>query len=161
MPRYELMYIIASSVSDDQIPATIDGILSVIKGDGGEIVKEEGLGKKKLAYPIGKTRNGFYDLVTFDLDGEKLNALSTKIQNYEAVIRHIIVNTEESTRRMNKDIAEQDKMNRNRAAHTKTVVEDGVPVPAFEIAKSDESAVNADTIDQQIEEALSEDLNKI
>jgi len=52
-------------------------------------------------------------------------------------------------------------MNRNRAAHTKTVVEDGVPVPAFEIAKSDESAVNADTIDQQIEEALSEDLNKI
>lgn len=155
MPRYELMYIISSSISDDQIPATIDGILHLIKADGGSVVREEGLGKKKLAYPIGKTRNGFYDLVTFDLDGVKLNDLSTKIQNFEGVIRHIIVNTEEATKRMAKDAIAQEKMNRNREQRAKEVA-DSAPV----LTPAEAEKASAD-IDERIEAALNEDLNKI
>jgi small subunit ribosomal protein S6 len=156
MPRYELMYIVASSVSDDQIPTVIDGVLNLIKGDGGTVVREEGLGKKKLAYPIEKTRNGFYDLVTFDIDGEKLNALSTKIQNSEGIIRHLIVNTEEATKRAAKDIASQEKMNRNREERAKTAEANKVVEPT-----TAEAVASSENIDQKIEDALNEDLDKI
>lgn len=156
MPRYELMYIVASSVSDDQIPTIIDGVLNLVKGDGGTVVREEGLGKKKLAYPIEKTRNGFYDLVTFDIDGEKLNALSTKIQNAEGVIRHLIVNIDEQNARAAKDAAAQEKMNQNReqrARQAETERAEAAPAQAEGDASS--------TIDQRIEDALHEDLQKI
>ncbi len=157
MPRYELMYIVASSVSDDQIPTIIDGVLNLVKGDGGTVVKEEGLGKKKLAYPIEKTRNGFYDLVTFDIDGEKLNALSTKIQNAEGVIRHLIVNIDEQNARAAKDAAAQEVMNQNREQRARqTESERAVTAPA-----AAEGAGATGDIDQQIEDALNEDLQKI
>jgi small subunit ribosomal protein S6 len=158
MPRYELMYIVASSVSDDQIPTIIDGVLNLVKGDGGTVISEEGLGKKKLAYPIEKTRNGFYDLVTFEIDGEKLNALSTKVQNAEGVIRHLIVNIDEQNARAAKDAAVQETMNKNReqrAAQTEGERAANAPAPGEGVAISDES------IDQRIEDALNEDLQKI
>ena len=160
MPRYELMYIVASSVSDDQIPTIIDGVLNLVKGDGGTVIREEGLGKKKLAYPIEKTRNGFYDLVTFEIDGEKLNALSTKIQNAEGVIRHLIIGTDEQTKRAGKDAAAQEKMNQNRESRARQTEVDRAENPAAPVA--DEAASeNSDNIDQKIEDALNEDMQKI
>src|ERR1700690_2698111 len=115
MPKYELMYIVASSVSDDQIPTLIDGVLNLIKGLGGEIIKEENLGKKKLAYPVKKTRNGFYDLITFEMEPSKLSELNNKILTTDGVIRHLIVNIEETLRRIEKDAIAQEKMNKNRS----------------------------------------------
>ncbi len=146
MPQYELMYIVASSVSDDQIPTVTDGVLKFISDLGGNVLKEEKLGKKKLAYPIKKTRNGFYDAVTFELPGEKVSELETKVRTTEGIIRHLIVNLEEALVRMQKDIVAQEKMNKNRSDR----------------AKETETAnpVTPENLDQKIEEALSEDLSK-
>src|SRR5690348_13084449 len=100
MPQYELMYIVASTVSDDQIPSVTEGILNYISSFGGKVVKEELMGKKKLAYPIAKTRNGFYAAVTFEMPSDKVNDLDTKIRTTEGIIRHLIVNMDEANRRM-------------------------------------------------------------
>ena len=149
MPRYELMYIVASSVSDDQIPTVTDGVLKMIDSLGGKVIKEEQMGKKKLAYPVKKTRNGFYSCVNFDLDSLKVNELDAKIRASDGIIRHLVVNMEEGMRRMEKDALTQEKMNRNRAARKDLKSE------TTEIAETPES------IDQRIEEALSEDLKNI
>ena len=157
MPKYELMYIVASSISDDQIPSVTDGILKLIADNGGTVLKEEKLGKKKLAYPIAKTRNGFYELVNFEFPAKELNALSTKVQNSEGVIRHIIVNIEEQLERAEKDLAAQEKMNRHRAEKAQ-----GRPIPADNgvMAKPVE-AITDENLDAKIEEALREDLKNV
>jgi small subunit ribosomal protein S6 len=145
MPQYELMYIVASSISDDEIPTVTDGVLKFITDLKGTIIKEEQLGKKKLAYPIDKTRNGFYAVVNFELESSQVSELDTKVRNHEGIIRHIIINMEESLRRIAKDAEAQEKMNKNRTERAKTA-------PAATEAPSDQ------VIDQKIEDALSEDL---
>ena len=119
MPQYELMYIVSSNVSDDQIPTVTDGVLKFITDLGGKVLKEEKLGKKKLAYPIAKTRNGFYDVVNFEMEPSKLAELDLKVRTADGVIRHLIVNLEEAIRRMAKDAEVQEKMNKNRADNAK------------------------------------------
>ncbi len=148
------MYIVASSIADDQIPTVTDGVLSFITGFGGTVIKEEQMGKKKLAYPIKKTRNGFYAAVTFEMDGTKVNELDTKVRTTEGIIRHLIVNLEDAMHRMAKDVVAQEKMNRSRALNAK---------PTDEVATATVAAspVTDENLDQKIEEALSEDLGKV
>lgn len=175
MPRYELMYILASSVSDDQIPQTTQGIEQFVKDNGGTDISHEELGKKKLAYPIKKTRNGHYGVVTFTANGESVNNLEAKLRTQKAtVIRHIIVNIDEHLERLEKDKEVQAKMNRNRppeaiAADKAKDAENAAPgisnaKPVRETKPARESkpktVVTEAVLDEEIEKALNEDITK-
>jgi small subunit ribosomal protein S6 len=152
MPKYELMYIVSSTISDDQIPTVTDGVLKYIVDFGGTVIKEELMGKKKLAYPIKKTRNGFYAGVTFELPGAKVNELDTKVKTTPGIIRHLIIGIDEALERMAKDAIAQEAMNKNRNERAKTAA------PA---EGSSEAPVTDENIDQKIEEALTEDLKNV
>src|SRR5438105_3563025 len=114
MPKYELMYILSSAVSDNDAPAIASELDKFITDNGGKIISTEMLGKKKLAYPIKKTRNGFYILTTFNFEGPKIGSLENKIRSQEAIIRFIVVNLEEQERRAAKDHEIQQKMKLSR-----------------------------------------------
>ena len=150
MPKYELMYIISSAISDDQIPSVTEGVLNLITSLGGKVIKEEQLGKKKLAYPIKKTRNGFYDLVQFEMEPGKLSELNNKILTTEGIIRHLTINIEEQLVRMAKDAAAQEVMNKNRSEKMRQAAESRP-------AKTD---ITDENLDEKIEQALTEDLSK-
>jgi small subunit ribosomal protein S6 len=111
MPQYELMYILASSVSDDQVPSVTEQVKTYVSDFGGQNLEELQLGKKKLAYPIKKTRNGFYGVVTFDLEGKSLAALDAKIRTQKnTIIRYLIVNLDEHVKRSEKDKVAQSSL---------------------------------------------------
>lgn len=166
MPKYELMYILASTVSDDQVPTVSEGIKKIVADFGGTNIVEEQLGKKKLAYPVKKTRNGFYVVLDFDIDGQKVNELDAKIRTQGAnIIRYILVNLEEHLARMEKDAVAQAKMNRNQAAGlaNKTAKELEAPVrktPEVTAAAKPSVDLNPEELDKKIEAALAEDLAK-
>lgn len=163
MPRYELMYILASSVSDDQVPATTDQVLQTVIDFGGKGAMQNLLGKKKLAYPIKKTRNGHYGVITFEMDANKINDLDAKIRTQDAtIIRHLVVNIDEHLARLDKDREVQAKMNRNRPAER--IAEDAAAAsgekPVQEKPKKVEKSVANVNLDEEIEKALTEDLTK-
>lgn len=108
------MYILSSAVSDNDVPTVTSELDKFIKDAGGNILSSEMLGKKKLAYPIAKTRNGFYVVQTLDLEGKKLQALDNKLRSMEPIIRYLVVNVEDMERRAVKDKAVQDKMRASR-----------------------------------------------
>ncbi len=177
MPRYELMYILASSVSDDQVPATAQTIEQYVTDNGGTEITHEQLGKKKLAYPIKKTRNGHYGTIVFTAEGKGVNSLDAKIRTQKAtIIRHIIVNIDEHLERLEKDKEAQAKMNRNRppeaiaADNSEQVVPEvkpaskpapkaAAPAPAPK-AEKPKTVVTEEVLDEEIEKALSEDITK-
>lgn len=168
MPRYELMYILASSVSDDQVPATAQTIEQYVTDNGGTEISHEQLGKKKLAYPIKKTRNGHYGTIVFTAEGKGVNSLDAKIRTQKAtIIRHIIVNIDEHLERLEKDKEAQAKMNRNRppeaiaADNSEQVVPEAKPAskPAPK-AEKPKTVVTEEVLDEEIEKALSEDITK-
>ena len=110
MPKYELMYIIGSETSDDQIPSVVEGVKKNIQADGGLIEKHEELGKKKLAYSINKTKIGYYAIDLFSAPSDRANAIEKKIRNNKTIIRHLMVNIEEDLVRAEKDKKAQAKM---------------------------------------------------
>ena len=160
MPRYELMYILASSVSDDQIPATTEQIESFVTALGATDISHTQLGKKKLAYPIKKTRNGHYGVIAFTMDSSKVGDLDAKIRTQgNTIIRYIIVNMDEHFERMEKDRVAQAAMNRNRPASQIPDEERSESAPAPRPA-APAKEVTAEEIDESIEKALSEDITK-
>jgi small subunit ribosomal protein S6 len=149
MPKYELMYILASSVSDTDVPTVTNQVLQFIQDFGGQNVVENQLGKKKLAYPVKKTRNGYYTVVQFDMDGTKVNTFEAKIRTQTStVIRHILVNLDEHISRSEKDTVAQTKMNQNRPPEA--IAESTgqtTPPPAADVG-----------LDEKIEAALNEEI---
>jgi small subunit ribosomal protein S6 len=148
MPKYELMYILSSAVSDNDVPAVSSEVDKFITDSGGKLLASEMLGKKKLAYPIKKTRNGFYVLETFQLEGATLQALDNKLRSMEPIIRYLVVNLEEQEKRAVKDRAIQEKMRSQRKIPK--------PEPA-----APEITLSEKELEQKIEQAIvSDDLAK-
>ncbi len=150
MPKYELMYILSSAVTDNDVPGIASEVDKFISDSGGTLLTQEMLGKKKLAYPIKKTRNGFYVLETFNLEGPKLQGLDNKLRSMEPIIRYLYINVEEQEARAAKDKKVQDKM---RASRKPQKVEGAAAAPEVKMTETE--------LEQKIEKALeSEDLSK-
>ena len=145
------MYILSSAVSDNDAPPVADEVNKFITDNNGAILSSEMLDKKKLAYPIKKTRNGFYVLQTFNLEGSKLQPLDNKLRSMEPIIRYLVVNLEEQERRAVKDRKVQDKMKAARKPQmTKT---DAAFVPEIKLTDTE--------LESKIEQSISsEDLAK-
>ncbi|OGE82503.1 MAG: 30S ribosomal protein S6 [Candidatus Doudnabacteria bacterium RIFCSPLOWO2_01_FULL_44_21] len=114
MPKYELMYIVSSAVSDNDVPQISTEVDKFVTDNGGNVLNQQMLGKKKLAYPISKTRNGFYVVETFNLEGKKLQSLDNKLRSIEPIIRYLVVNVEDQEIRAAKDRKIQEKMRASR-----------------------------------------------
>jgi small subunit ribosomal protein S6 len=154
------MYILASSVSDDQIPDVTGQILQIVSDFGGTDVQETQLGKKKLAYPVKKTRNGFYSVIDFTAEAQKINDLDAKIRTQNTIIRYILVNQDEHLERLSKDREVQAKMNRNRPESAIAADNGAEPVKVTASAATPATPEEAVDLDEQIEAALNEDITK-
>lgn len=151
MPRYELMYLLASQIAENEVPAISEQILKAIKDNEGTEITETQLGKKKLAYPIKKTRNGFYVVVNFVMSGSKLASLDAKIRSMDtSVIRYLITNQEQHQQRMAKDKIVQSKIVRKIPLEKIERVDS--PKPSIKLEDIDEKM-----LDEKIDKALSED----
>ncbi len=162
MPRYELMYLLASTVADPDVPGVTEQIKKFIADFGGTEVEENQLGKKKLAYPIGKTRNGYYVVVGFTMDSRKVNDLDAKIRTQDnTIIRHLLINQEEFIARSKKDEVARAKLAAKRPV-------ENIPAataPATEVKEAKKEVPVLEEIDdkaleEKIEAALNEDLTK-
>ncbi len=151
------MYCLGSHVADDEVPKISQAILKFAEDFGASDIRETQLGKKKLAYPIGKTRNGHYVVVNFAMDGKNLNAFDAKIRTQDNnIIRYIIINLDEHLERLAKDkIAQAKIVRKGPPAESKPADTGSAKKPA--VALED---INQEELDKKIEAALSEDLTK-
>lgn len=161
MPQYELMYLLGSQIADTEVPAVTSQILKFVEDFGGSNIKETQLGKKKLAYPIKKTRNGHYVAVAFNMDSRKVNDLDAKLRTQgNSVIRYLLVNLDEHLKRVEKDKVAQAKLSkRQQDFQTPGITE--APARKEKAATAEPLVeINQEDLDKKIEAALSEDLTK-
>ncbi len=93
---YELLYIIPAPFTEKDLPNISKKVKEIIEKLGGKITKEETLGNKKLAYPIKQIYRGFYLLLNFEIEREKLKELNQKLELTPKILRHMIVKTVEA-----------------------------------------------------------------
>jgi small subunit ribosomal protein S6 len=91
MHKYELIYILQADLDEATLDAAVETIETLIKSNQGEITKTERWGKRKLAYPIRKTNEGYYVLVNFDYAPENVAALKRTMGFNEQILRTSIL----------------------------------------------------------------------
>ena len=91
MNKYELIYIIDTTVEETARKELIEKFNGIIAANGGEVVKVEEWGKRRLAYAIDYKTEGYYVYVAFNGASELPKELSRNLGISESVIRSQIV----------------------------------------------------------------------
>ena len=98
MRRYELMLVLRPDVPDDRSQAVIDRTTRQITAAGGQILKVAPWGRRRLAYPIDRYREGSYHIILFQAPGDALVEMEHALQISEEVLRHLVTRDERPAR---------------------------------------------------------------
>jgi small subunit ribosomal protein S6 len=90
MRRYELMLVIRPDVADDKSQAVVDRTTRQIVAAGGQIVKVAPWGRRRLAYPIDRHREGSYQIILFEAPADAIRELEHSLLITEEVLRHLV-----------------------------------------------------------------------
>jgi len=91
MKTYELTYIISSEITSEEAEAAAEEINSFIKNKEGIILRSEKPVAKTLSYPIKKFGSGFFVVLEFQIEPEKLNELNEKLEKDGKILRHVVI----------------------------------------------------------------------
>jgi small subunit ribosomal protein S6 len=119
--QYELVYIMSPEATEQEVTDLHTQIDSIITRYQGELVKTENWGRRKLAFRIGKHREGTYVLEVFKGTGELTKELDRRLKVLDSVIRHLCVRVDEDLR-----LAERTRARRE--VETQRRIARGLPV---------------------------------
>ena len=91
--RYELMLVLKPDAPDERASAVIDRTTRYVVAQGGQIVKVAPWGRRRLAYPIDRYREGSYHIVVFESPAEAIAELERSLQITEDVLRSLVTRT--------------------------------------------------------------------
>ena len=93
MRRYELMLVLRPDAPDERASAVIDRTTRYVVAEGGQIVKVAPWGRRRLAYPIDRYREGSYHIVVFEAPAEAIAEMERSLQITEDVLRYLVTRT--------------------------------------------------------------------
>jgi small subunit ribosomal protein S6 len=99
---YELALVADPRLSDDDMTALTSETKQLITSRGGEIIREESWGRRKLAYPINKVTEGRYHFLYLQLEPAKaalLPEVELRLNQNDKVLRFLTVRTDEDLKR--------------------------------------------------------------
>jgi small subunit ribosomal protein S6 len=96
MAAYELVFIVQPEMEEEPRNALVNKVTQTISDLEGTVQKVDPWGKRRLAYPIKKHREGFYVLVQMDMPPSAVRALERAIKLMEDIIRYLIVHRNEA-----------------------------------------------------------------
>ncbi|HLG65817.1 MAG TPA: 30S ribosomal protein S6 [Ktedonosporobacter sp.] len=87
---YELAFILNPEVNEEEVRAIQDRIEQIVATYGGQIVKVNQWGRRRLAYPIERHRDGLYTFIDMILTPETVAELERMLKVSEIVLRHMV-----------------------------------------------------------------------
>lgn len=92
---YEVMYIVNPDTADDKIAKLNEAVEKLITKEGGNVVKIDDMGRRKLAYPINKKKEGYYVLFEIEGTGQEIAELERRMRVNDMIIRFMTVRVDE------------------------------------------------------------------
>ena len=96
--QYELVYIVSPDATEQAIADLHTQVEQTVQRFNGTLDKTENWGRRKLAYEIGKAREGTYVVETISGSGELMKEIDRRLRVTDAVIRHLIVRVDDDLR---------------------------------------------------------------
>lgn len=93
--KYELVYVVSPDATDEQVAELHTQVESIVQRMGGQIEKTDNWGRRKLAYEIGRHKEGTYVLEVIDGNGDLMKEIDRRLRVTDLVIRHLTVRVDE------------------------------------------------------------------
>jgi small subunit ribosomal protein S6 len=94
MLQYETVFIADSTYTDEEVDELVKGYEQVIASAKGKMIKIEKWGKRRLAYPIRRSEEGFYVLMTIECPPSLVKELDRRYRMNDRILRHLVVRVE-------------------------------------------------------------------
>ena len=99
---YEVVFIIDPDAPDEETKRLTENLQTIITDQGGTITKSEVMGRRQLAYQIGRKNEGVYVLFEIEGTGREIAELERRMRVSDQVIRYLTVRVDEERRRAEK-----------------------------------------------------------
>ncbi|MCX8026711.1 MAG: 30S ribosomal protein S6 [Thermodesulfovibrionales bacterium] len=91
MNFYETAVILNPNLSDEETRSAISKITNLITSNGGEVLKVDNWGKRKLAYELNKHKMGFYSILLFKSPPDVIKKLEAYFKVFDVVIKFMVI----------------------------------------------------------------------
>ena len=99
---YEVMFIVDPELGDEDITRLTDTLQQTITDQGGRVTRNEVLGRRALAYRVGRHNEGLYVLFEVEGTGREIAELERRMRVVDQVLRYITVRVDEDRQRAEK-----------------------------------------------------------
>ena len=90
-PYYETMYILRPDIPEEEVDSHLKKYSEILEKSGTEVLDSQMRGKRRLAYPIAKHKEGIYVQLSHKGNGQQVATLERAMRLSEDVIRYLTV----------------------------------------------------------------------
>lgn len=109
MRKYEIIFIVRPDVEEEDLNKLITQMEGVVAGAGGKIEKTEKMGRRRLAYRVGRHQEGSYVLFVFEGTGDTVKELERRLGVTDTIVKFLAVRIDEEQKRAEKLKAQRAK----------------------------------------------------
>lgn len=96
---YEILFIADPNLGEPEVDALADQVQGFVEQAGGKLQKVEKWGKKRLAYDVGRHRDGSYVLEVVEGGGGLIKEVERRLKVTDGIIRFLTVRVDEELRK--------------------------------------------------------------
>ncbi len=96
MRRYETIYILRPTLSEDEVTAVVESTNAIVTTEGGQVISLDKWGLRTLAYLIKKESQGYYVFCDYATDPANVNEMERKFRIDESVMKYMTVKIADS-----------------------------------------------------------------
>jgi small subunit ribosomal protein S6 len=93
--KYELVYVVSPDATEEQVTDLHTQVDAIVQRMSGQLEKTENWGRRKLAYEIGRHKEGTYVLEVINGTGELMKEIDRRLKVSDLVMRHLVVRVDE------------------------------------------------------------------
>jgi len=87
---YELMTITKIDLGEEKAKEVSKNVQDLIVSLGGKVTKKDFWGKRKLAYEVSHSTEGYYDVMTFEMESGSISKLKAKLNLTQEILRYLV-----------------------------------------------------------------------
>jgi small subunit ribosomal protein S6 len=96
---YEILFIADANLGEPEVDALADQVQGFVEQAGGKLQKVEKWGKKRLAYDVGRHREGSYVLQVVEGGGGLIKEVERRLKVTDGIVRFLTVRVDEELRK--------------------------------------------------------------
>ena len=99
---YEVVFIIDPDTSEEDLTRLTENLRAIVTDQGGSVTKSEVMGRRQLAYKVGRKNEGVYVFFEIEGTGREIAELERRMRVSDQVLRYLTVRVDEDRQRAEK-----------------------------------------------------------